>query len=324
MSNESAQLIGRGLFMGIVHVLTGPDHLSALATLSANVGNCKAFAYGVRWGVGHSTGLIVVASILIAVRKNNEEKLDLSDKLDHILESCVGVFMVFLGCYSWYRAIQKHKEQANSDAVRFVDGEILLPSSQRKGHTSGTRFGSMTSMATVNLDDEDFLTEDADEEEGDEAEMTGSTEGSKNVTPDVDKDTIKKQKSSIEYLNAYRVGLDVKFVDPKESETIKTKFLACGIGILHGVAGPGGALGVIPAVKLQQWSLSAFYLGFFCLASIVTMGIFAALYGILTKFLASKTHFHFQIECFSSCLSILVGVTWLYLLAIGKLNDIFP
>jgi hypothetical protein len=51
-----AGIIGKGIGMGFLHVLTGPDHLSALATLSANVGNGKAFSLGVRWGVGHSTG----------------------------------------------------------------------------------------------------------------------------------------------------------------------------------------------------------------------------------------------------------------------------
>ena len=35
--------------MGAVHVLTGPDHMSALATLSAN-GGCGSFKYGIRWG----------------------------------------------------------------------------------------------------------------------------------------------------------------------------------------------------------------------------------------------------------------------------------
>ena len=53
--------------LGIVHVLTGPDHLSAIATLSVNVGDFRAFWYGIRWGIGHSIGLIVVGSVFIAL-----------------------------------------------------------------------------------------------------------------------------------------------------------------------------------------------------------------------------------------------------------------
>ena len=41
--------------------------MSALATLSANAGACEAFSLGVRWGIGHSTGLIVVGVIFIAI-----------------------------------------------------------------------------------------------------------------------------------------------------------------------------------------------------------------------------------------------------------------
>ena len=50
--------------MGVAHVAS-PDHLSALATLSSN-GGLGAFALGVRWGVGHSTGMIFAALALMA------------------------------------------------------------------------------------------------------------------------------------------------------------------------------------------------------------------------------------------------------------------
>jgi hypothetical protein len=58
-------IAGLGLGFGVVHVLTGPDHLSALATLSAN--DTNAFLLGVQWGIGHSFGLVVVATVLIAL-----------------------------------------------------------------------------------------------------------------------------------------------------------------------------------------------------------------------------------------------------------------
>ena len=47
-----------GASLGMLHVLAGPDHLSALAALS--VGNSwRALTLGVRWGIGHSTGICV-------------------------------------------------------------------------------------------------------------------------------------------------------------------------------------------------------------------------------------------------------------------------
>ena len=38
--------------LGLIHVLTGPDHISAIVTLSVG-GSYKAFWLGMRWGVGH-------------------------------------------------------------------------------------------------------------------------------------------------------------------------------------------------------------------------------------------------------------------------------
>jgi hypothetical protein len=35
------------------------------------------------------------------------------------------------------------------------------------------------------------------------------------------------------------------------------------IGILHGVAGPGAILGVLPAVEMQSWRASTCYLGIY-------------------------------------------------------------
>ena len=55
-SSSSIEIVGKGIAMGFLHVMAGPDHLSALATLSSNLGNCKAFQLGVRWGIGHSAG----------------------------------------------------------------------------------------------------------------------------------------------------------------------------------------------------------------------------------------------------------------------------
>lgn len=45
----------RRFVTGVGHVLTGPDHLSALALLSVGT-TFRAFVLGVRWGVGHRYG----------------------------------------------------------------------------------------------------------------------------------------------------------------------------------------------------------------------------------------------------------------------------
>lgn len=103
------------------------------------------------------------------------------------------------------------------------------------------------------------------------------------------------------------------------------KFLSLWIGIFHGVAGPGGVLGVVPAVKLHNVWHSVVYLGSFCASSIAVMGLFAALYGSLSANWTRKDdNLAFRMEVFSASLSLLVGCTWLVLLYLGILDDVFP
>lgn len=95
-----------GMLFGLIHVLTGPDHLSALATLSAG-SSWRSFALGIRWGCGHSIGLVVMAVVFIAL----DGKLDFS-VLNEVTDILVGVFMVALGIYGIHEGVTKFR--ANS------------------------------------------------------------------------------------------------------------------------------------------------------------------------------------------------------------------
>ena len=120
--------------MGILHVLTGPDHLSALATLSSTdlgprtkqreasstaLKGCdfRAFLLGVRWGIGHSIGLLIVGGILICIQEGTSdgEWKGLDSWVASILETFVGVFMICLGVYGITKAFaNKGWESARS------------------------------------------------------------------------------------------------------------------------------------------------------------------------------------------------------------------
>ena len=62
------------------------------------------------------------------------------------------------------------------------------------------------------------------------------------------------------------------------------------------------------------------------------MGVFATIYGALTfrlvgqqQRLADNTaRREFLVELLSACLSALVGILWIVLLSVGKLEDVFP
>ncbi|KAJ8516854.1 hypothetical protein ON010_g18396 [Phytophthora cinnamomi] len=99
------KIISTGLLLGIVHVLTGPDHLSALAAMATG-GSFKAFALGVRWGCGHSLGLLIMAGIFFAAGQT----INL-DAVGEYLNYVVGVFMIALGVWTG-RSIYRKYHQA--------------------------------------------------------------------------------------------------------------------------------------------------------------------------------------------------------------------
>eukprot|EP00924_Labyrinthula_sp_SR-Ha-C_P005035 maker-scaffold_1-snap-gene-19.28-mRNA-1 protein AED:0.01 eAED:0.01 QI:407/1/1/1/1/1/2/39/277 len=119
-------------------------------------------------------------------------------------------------------------------------------------------------------------------------------------------------------------------VEEENNKGLKHKIIAMGIGIIHGVAGPGGVLGVIPAILLDDTRKSVLYLTAFCLTSILVMGLFAAAYGELTKrseYLAcgscSENKIHAFVKIFSATIAFVIGVLWLSLSITGHLDDLF-
>ena len=56
-----------GALAGLFHVLSGPDHLAAVAPLAVEDGRRGWFA-GWTWGFGHASGVVVVALLAILLR----------------------------------------------------------------------------------------------------------------------------------------------------------------------------------------------------------------------------------------------------------------
>jgi hypothetical protein len=298
--------------------LTGPDHLSALATLSA-VSDCfTSFRLGVRWGIGHSTGLLLVGVVLIIrdySKGGDADVIDMPDALSHFFESIVGIFMLFLGVYGFQRALRKRHELQGRIALssevdedeEVDDVPIELPEKDRLSLSKGISYHddplhhhhhNVLDALSHMVADEYPLQPTLELE----AENSERSEHSVRAWGDIF--------SSSRLFNS--------------SRRFSAKTMAVFAGIIHGLAGPGGVLGVIPAVQLHNWKLATLYLGCFCVSSTLTMGCFASFYGLFSSSLGRQTRLEFQIHCFSASLSILVGITWLVLLSMGKLEDVFP
>lgn len=56
-----------GALAGLFHVLSGPDHLAAVGPLAAS-GRRPGWVTGWTWGIGHASGVVVVAALAILLR----------------------------------------------------------------------------------------------------------------------------------------------------------------------------------------------------------------------------------------------------------------
>ena len=214
--------------LGIVHVLTGPDHLSAIATLSVNVGNFRAFWYGVRWGVGHSIGLVSVGSIFIILENiafdngssstnnsdnNSSRVIEIPEKIENLAACFVGIFMLGLGSYNLYWAHRTRKEKKQK-------GHCHHHHCEHKHHHYGDDEEQKGQLSC------DSLTEKTDSISNYGDRLSNSDDGII-LSP-------KKDPMGIDNDD----GANNK--DIRDSDVSSKQYLSLCVGLFHGIAGPGG------------------------------------------------------------------------------------
>jgi cytochrome c biogenesis protein CcdA len=99
-TTELPLLIG-GL-ASIIHVLSGPDHLAAVAPFAVNEEN-SSWRIGLFWGVGHTLGLGLIGILfyffgsLIPVEFISSQS-----------ERIVGVVLIIIGVWVFFKLIKNH------------------------------------------------------------------------------------------------------------------------------------------------------------------------------------------------------------------------
>ena len=89
-----------GLAAGLLHVFSGPDHLAAIAPLAAD-GDRGQWRAGLQWGIGHTTGVLLIAVLLLVLR----EQLPL-DIISTNSERIVGALLIAVGSWGIWRAMR--------------------------------------------------------------------------------------------------------------------------------------------------------------------------------------------------------------------------
>jgi hypothetical protein len=88
-----------GALAGLFHVLSGPDHLAAVAPLAA-ADRRRGWLSGWTWGVGHASGVVSVAAVAILLR----DLLPPIDAISAWSERLVGVALIAVGFWALRRS----------------------------------------------------------------------------------------------------------------------------------------------------------------------------------------------------------------------------
>jgi len=99
--NSSLEIVGfplaTGTIAAMLHVLTGPDHLAAVAPLAVEQKN-KTWLIGLFWGLGHLAGMLMIGILMTLFRTAIPV-----ERISEYSEQLVGFILIFIGLWSFYR-----------------------------------------------------------------------------------------------------------------------------------------------------------------------------------------------------------------------------
>lgn len=112
-----------GFIAGFVHVLAGPDHLAAVAPLAIEERK-KAWGLGLRWGIGHTGGVLCVGAVALLLR----EILPI-EALSSYSERLVGVVLIGIGLWAMKKGLDRriHVHPHSHDGTRHAHVHTHTP-----------------------------------------------------------------------------------------------------------------------------------------------------------------------------------------------------
>jgi hypothetical protein len=90
-----------GFFFGLIHVFSGPDHLTAIAPIAVKHPR-RAWLTGAQWGLGHSAGVFFVGLLVLLFR----EILPLAS-ISSWSERIVGLLLIGIGIWGLRKALSQ-------------------------------------------------------------------------------------------------------------------------------------------------------------------------------------------------------------------------
>ncbi len=99
MTGDLGIALTAGCLAGVVHVLSGPDHLAAIAPLAIE-GHHRKWVAGFLWGLGHTAGVVLVGGLFLVLRQALPPIESVSAWGDHV----VGAALIAIGTWGFFRA----------------------------------------------------------------------------------------------------------------------------------------------------------------------------------------------------------------------------
>lgn len=91
-------LVLSGIIAGSAHVVTGPDHLAAVAPMVAEKPE-RGFFLGLRWGIGHGLGVLLLGGLGVLLK----EYINIA-RISEYSEALVGWLLIAIGGWTLWKS----------------------------------------------------------------------------------------------------------------------------------------------------------------------------------------------------------------------------
>jgi ABC-type nickel/cobalt efflux system permease component RcnA len=123
-----------GILLGSKHSLD-PDHVVAVSTIVSEYKNpLRSFWVGISWGLGHTTTLLIIGIVIIALRLTIPERMAL------LFEFAVGVMLVGLGIQVIYsfrkKKVHQHAHGHEQEAHQHFHSHAKSPEHAPEHHNT--------------------------------------------------------------------------------------------------------------------------------------------------------------------------------------------
>lgn len=105
MINELDFPLIAGILGAVLHVVSGPDHLVAVAPFAIEEKK-KSWKIGMSWGFGHLAGMLMIGLLVMIFKE-----VIPFEEISEYSERSVGIILIFLGLWILYKVYKKAKHQ---------------------------------------------------------------------------------------------------------------------------------------------------------------------------------------------------------------------